>query len=444
LAARRPASARSAADPANLTVGRVGADGDGIAALADGAAVFIADSLPGEVFATGPLTRRGEGWAAPDARLLTASPDRQAPPCPHFGPCGGCTLQHWADVPYAAWKAGQLRTALVRAGFADPPIGRLARTPPAARRRIDLALRREGDRILVGLHQRRGRGVVDMHACPVLHPRLFALVGALRGVLPRVAGFRKAGSAVANLLDSGIDLLLRTDSPLQADDRVRLTELARAVGACRVSWADEHGPRGGGGSEPASTLEPATTLLAGVTVAPPPAAFLQASREGEAAITAAVLAGLPATLPRKARIVELFAGCGTLTFALAERARIIAYEGDPAAHMALRRAIAGRRIEAILRDLARQPLTAKDLAGAAAIVLDPPFGGALAQMPAIAASGVARVIYVSCNPAALSRDARLLSQAGYGLAAASPIDQFLWSSGVESVAVFTRGRSAGP
>ncbi len=310
--------------------------------------------------------------------------------------------------------------------------------PPAARRRIDLALQRDGERILVGLHQRRGRAVVDMHACPILHPRLFALAGALRGVLPRIAGFRKAGSAVANLLDSGIDLLLRTDSPLQAEDRVRLTELARAVGACRISWADEHGPRGGSGSEPACTLDSATTMLAGVTVAPPPAAFLQASREGEAAITAAVLAGLPAALPRKARIVELFAGCGTLTFALAKRARVVAYEGDPAAHDTIRRAIAGRRIEATLRDLARQPLTAKNLAGAAAIVLDPPFGGALAQLPAVAASGVARVIYVSCNPAALSRDARMLSQAGYKIAAATPIDQFLWSSNVESVTVFIR------
>lgn len=424
--------------PIELTVERIGADGDGVAKLPDGTVVFIPDTLPGERVAVGNLTRRGEGQAATDVRLSMPSPNRVTPPCPHFGPCGGCTLQHWADAPYAAWKTAQLRGALARAGFADAPSSSLARTPPAARRRIDLALLREGGQVLVGLHERRGKAVVDMHACPILHPRLFALVGALRGVLPRIAGFRKNGSAVANLLDSGIDLLLRTDSPLQADDRIRLTELAHSVGACRISWADEHGPRGGGASEPACALDAATTALAGVTVAPPPAAFLQASREGEAAITAAVLAGLPASLPRKARIVELFAGCGTLTFALAERARVIAHEGDPGAYDALRRAIAGRRIEAVCRDLARMPLTAKDLNGAAAIVLDPPFGGALAQMPAIAASGVARIVYVSCNPAALARDARILGQAGYGLVAATPIDQFLWSSAVESVAVFSK------
>ncbi len=97
-------------------------------------------------------------------------------------------------------------------------------------------------------------------------------------------------------------------------------------------------------------------------------------------------------------------------------------------------------MEAVLRDLARQPLTAKELPGAAAIVLDPPFAGAAAQMPGIAASGVERVIYVSCNPAALARDARALHGAGYQVLAATPVDQFLWSSQVESVVVFGRER----
>ena len=91
------------------------------------------------------------------------------------------------------------------------------------------------------------------------------------------------------------------------------------------------------------------------------------------------------------------------------------------------------------RDLARQPLSAKELAGAAMVVLDPPYGGAAAQIGAIAASKVARVAYVSCNPGALSRDAAILAQAGYRLMTATPIDQFLWSAQVEAVAVFALG-----
>jgi 23S rRNA (uracil1939-C5)-methyltransferase len=95
-------------------------------------------------------------------------------------------------------------------------------------------------------------------------------------------------------------------------------------------------------------------------------------------------------------------------------------------------------VEVRHRDLARQPLLPADLAGSAAVVLDPPHAGATAQMPAIAAAKCRRVIYVSCNPAALGRDARVLQAAGYRVLAATPIDQFLWSARLESVVVFGR------
>ena len=300
---------------------------------------------------------------------------------------------------------------------------------------MDLALIREGGTIRVGLHRHRGRDVIDIHTCLVLDPRLLALIGALRGVLPGIGGLRRTGSAIANLLDSGIDLLLRLDAPLSAADRTALTTMAQAAGICRISAAAGAGP-----PEPAAQFGPAITHLAGAEVSPPPGAFLQASRAGEAAITAAVLAGLPERMAARARIVELFAGSGTLTFAMAERARVVAYEGDPASHAALRRAAPGRRVDPVLRDLARQPLTAKDMAGAAAIVLDPPYAGAAPQMPAIAGAGAPRVVYVSCNPGALARDARVLHQAGYRVVQATPVDQFLWSAAVESVVVFERAR----
>ena len=412
-------------------IDRIGADGDGVATL-PGGAVYLPLTLPGECVAVSNLVRRGQGWTG-DAAILAPSPERQPAPCPHFGVCGGCTLQHWQDGPYAGWKSGQLHAALSRAGFTGVAPSALARTPPGARRRMDLALLRDATGVHVGLHRRRDRAVVDITSCLVLEPALVALIDALRHALPGIAGLRRTGSAVANRLDTGIDLLLRTDGPLVAADRTKLAALAGSAGLCRVSWALGDGP-----PEPACQLMPAEITLAGARVAPPPGAFLQASVPGEAAITAAVLAGLPDKLPGRARIVELFAGCGTLSFALAERARVTAYEGDRGAYEALRRAIAGRRVEAVHRDLARQPLTAKELSGAAAIVLDPPHPGAVAQMPAIAAAGVERLIYVSCNPAALARDGQVLQQAGYGIARATPVDQFLWSAQVESVVVFTR------
>ena len=238
---------------------------------------------------------------------------------------------------------------------------------------------------------------------------------------------------MVNLLDAGPDLLLRTDGVPTAANRVRLAALAEAQGVPRISWT-----RGNDPPEPACQLRPATTRFGTVQTVPPPGAFLQASLEGEAAITAAVLAGLPERLPAKARIVELFAGAGTLTHALAERARVHAYEGDGPALAALHRA-GNPRVTAVARDLVRQPLTAAEMKDAAAVVLDPPYAGAAPQMPALAASGVPAVVYVSCNPAALARDARVLVQAGYEAADATPIDQFLWSAQVEGVVAFRRG-----
>ena len=271
-----------------------------------------------------------------------------------------------------------------------------------------------------------------MHACPVLHRRLFALIAPMRALLGGLSALRRDGSVIVNLLDAGPDLLLRTDAALTLPDRSALVAFAREREILRVAWA-----RGNDKPEPICVLHPPRATLGDAVIEPPPGAFLQASLAGEAAIQAATLNAFSSPLPARSRIVELFAGCGTLTGVLARLARVDAYEGDPAAHAALHRA-GILRVAAHLRDLARQPLTAAELRGAAAVVLDPPWTGAAAQMPALAASGVPLICYVSCNPAALARDARVLLQGGYRLGAVSPVDQFLWSARVESVCVFTR------
>jgi 23S rRNA (uracil1939-C5)-methyltransferase len=257
-------------------------------------------------------------------------------------------------------------------------------------------------------------------------------------MLQGLQAVRREASLVVNLLEPGPDMLLRTDAALTLEDRVALTGFANAHGLPRVSQA-----RGNDTPETIALLRPATTVLSGITVRPPSGVFLQATTVGERAIIEAVLRGMPAKLSSKTRVAELYAGCGTLTFALARVARVAAFEGDTATIGALRQAInlggmAGR-IEAFQRDLARQPLSAKELGAFGAVVLDPPHGGAAEQIGQIAAAGVPAVVYVSCNPATLSRDARMLCGAGYTLVAATAIDQFLWSARLESVSVFRRG-----
>ncbi len=396
--------------------------------------LYVPLTLPDELVRARPLARRGEAWATVLEAVVEPSRDRVEPPCPHFGTCGGCVLQHWREDAYLAWKSKLLQRALLRAGFTDIPLAAIARNKPGSRRRMDLAVHRAGGSVLVGLHRQRG-AVVDLQTCVVLHPALVALIEPMRRLLTDLSGLHREGSLVANLLDSGIDLLLITDGELSLQDRGRLTDFARTHGLPRVSWA-----RQGALPEPICVLRSVTTSLTGATIAPPPGGFLQASADGEAAIVSAVLAGLPDKLPPRARIAELYAGCGTLTFALSRHARVTAWELDGAAVATLRSAAnasgqAGQ-IEVGHRDLYRQPVSAAELAPFSAVVLDPPYAGAAAQVVAIGAAKVPRVIYVSCNPSALARDARGLRAAGYRVLAATPIDQFLWSARLESVVVF--------
>jgi 23S rRNA (uracil1939-C5)-methyltransferase len=371
--------------------------------------------------------------------LLSRSPDRVEPPCPHFGRCGGCVLQHWSDERYVAWKADQLQAALRRAGF-DIKVNQPARAAAHERRRVDFALRRRAGAVIVGLHAARSAEVVDILECPVLAPPLMAMTAPLRAMLREISGLRREGSAVVNLLDNGPDLLLRGDAPLRADDRTRLARFAAEQGISRISWAV-----GKGEPETAAQLLRPEVALGGVSVSPPAGAFLQASAAGEAAIVSAALAGLPKRLPAKARVADLYAGNGTLTFPLAQRTRVDAFEGDAQAAASLREAARqsslGGRITVAARDLTRQPLAGRELAAYAALVVDPPYAGAPVQSAEIARARVPCVVYVSCNPAALARDAALFAAAGYRLTAATPIDQFLWSARLESVCVFalTRG-----
>jgi 23S rRNA (uracil1939-C5)-methyltransferase len=351
--------------------------------------------------------------------------------CPHFGSCGGCTLQHLDDTAYIARKSELLTIALHRAGYTDFALKPICRTGPGERRRMDLAGVRTRDGISLGLHRQRSEEVVDLATCLVLHPTLVALFSPLRNLLRRLQSVRREASVVANLLDSGPDLLLRTDAPLTLPDRLALSDFARAQSLLRISWARDNDE-----PEPIAILHPPTIELYGVTITLPPGAFLQASPSGEAAIINAVLAALPS----KGRIAELYAGCGSLTFALARKARVAAWEGDATSVIALRSAanhanLSGR-VEVTQRDLARQPLQSKELSAFSVIVLDPPFAGAAAQTVQVAAAKIPVVIYVSCNPATLARDARTLRQAGYRLTAAQPIDQFLWSGESESVCAF--------
>ncbi len=415
-----------------LTIARMGSAGDGVAETPDGP-LHIPRALPGEVV---QAQAAGRGQAVLEA-VETPSPERVEPPCRHFlQGCGGCALQHWDLGAQSAWKRVRLAEALARAGFPDAPVAETLATPTDSRRRADLALRRRPDgSVAVGFHVRNAAEVLDLHECHILRPELFALLAPLRMVLRRLSALSREGSAVVNLLDSGPDILLRTDKALGATGRRLLAAFAQQLGIPRIAWA-----QGDRLHETAAQTGPVRLDLSGVEVAPPPGAFLQASREGEAAIIGAVLAALPAKLPVRPRLLDLYAGIGTLSFPLAARGRVTAMEGSAEAVAALdaaaRKAVA--RVEAVRRDLARQPVLPAELKAFDLVVLDPPYAGAAEQVAQIARSALRHLVYVSCNPVALARDAAVLREAGFTVTAATPVDQFRWSAHLESVVGFSR------
>ncbi|GAN98050.1 ribosomal RNA 23S/tRNA (uracil-5-)methyltransferase [Komagataeibacter europaeus NBRC 3261] len=406
-----------------IRVVALGNDGDGIAQTPEGR-IFVSGTVPGDEI----VLAAHDGTRGTLDHVVIPGADRVPAPCHLFGTCGGCRIQDMALPALLDWKTGRVVESLQHVGFDAIPAPQAHQVSPHGRRRVDLAFRRVGKQIMLGLHRRRG-DVVDMRECTLLDPTLFALLTPLRALLHSLPAVHAGGDIQINLLDSGPDLLITMDGTPDANDRRILAQFGKAHGIPRISLQ-------GRPPETLALTGPVFHHFDDVRVVPPPGAFLQPARAGEAFIKAAVLAGLPRK-GLKAGIIELYAGCGTLSFALAEHAKVHAYEGDRAALACLKQASGGTRVLPALRDLNRQPVMATDLAKAAAIVLDPPHAGAGAQIAQIVAGKPPRIIYVSCNPVALQRDLTPLRHAGYQLDSVTVIDQFLWSAEVESVCVLT-------
>lgn len=420
-----------------LTIEALGAEGDGIATLPDGAKVFVPLALPGErVRASLP-----DGGRAVLEEVLKPSPDRVAPVSPHFGACGGCSMQHLAMEPYRAWKRGLLLTALANAGVATDTVAPLVSVPPASRRRATWFARRGADgKVVIGFLARASHEIVDMQECPVLALPLVALLAPLRDLLGRMLPPGGRAEVVANLLDTGIDLLLRLPGALPPPLRQMLAGFAAQRDLARLSWQPMARPGAPAPAwEPIVERRPARVLFGKVAVALPPGAFLQATKQAEDILVGEAVRAIDGAK----RVADLFSGAGAFTFPLAARSQVHAVDGDKALIASLRRAAdaagIGSRVTTDVRDLIKRPLVADELKKFDAVVFDPPRAGASSQAGRITAARIPLVVAVSCNPATFARDAKLLTDGGYIVETVIPVDQFLWTAHLELVAVFRRG-----
>jgi len=393
---------------------RLAAKGDGVAASGR----HTAGAVPGDTVDA--------------AGVITPGPHHIAPPCCHFATCGGCQLQHADDMVLAEFVRDRVVNAAKGQGCEPAELLPVHLSPPHTRRRAGLHALRTAKGAVLGYREGGSHRVVDLAECPVLHPALAGLIAPLRGLVAAHGPKGMVGIDLT-LADQGVEASL-THYPLEGLGPTEAAlDFARAQSLARLTIDQGYGP------ETVWEPEPVTVTLAGVAVSLPPGAFLQAT-EDAAAVMAADAA---AWLADAHMVADLFAGLGTFAFALRhgrEGRKVLAVEAGRAAHLACKAAgaRAGSGVLALHRDLFRSPLDPTELNRFDAVLLDPPRAGARAQVAEIAASTLAQVVYVSCNPSSWARDAAVLAAAGFRLAKLRPVGQFRWSTHVELVSLFER------
>jgi 23S rRNA (uracil1939-C5)-methyltransferase len=443
-----------------LHIERLGQRGEGIARAANGP-VYVPYALAGDIVLAEVAGERGHL-----VEILTASPDRIAPFCPHYGLCGGCAVQALAPAAYDEWKRGLLVEGLRRAGLSPldhddfgsnrskiinlidsqyserdlrekptPTFSHPALVAPLidaqgeGRRRATFHARFPAHGpAKVGFMQARAHEVIDLDACPILAPALQTAPALAHHLAAALGSARKPLDLAITATLTGLDIDLRGHGTCDPQETQALIRLAEREDLARLS---NHGAR---------IIERRAPLLriGRAEVTPPSGTFLQATQAGEEALAQSVCGALADAR----HIADLFAGLGTFSLRLAEKARVHAVDSENAALTALARAARATpgllEVSTETRDLFLRPLDAAELRAFDAVVFDPPRAGAQAQASALAAAAVPLVVAVSCNVQSFCRDAALLTAGGYKLESVIPIDQFRYSPHLEIVGIFRR------
>lgn len=393
------------------TIIRIAAKGDGVTQSGR----HISGGVPGDRIDTGGGLIRG--------------PHHVDPPCRHFARCGGCQLQHADETTLTQFVTARVLNAAEGQGMEAEEVLPTHLSPPNSRRRATLHGLRTQKGAVLGFRESGSHTIVDLAHCPVLADDLTRLLPSLRAFIAAY-GARGAVDVQLALSDQGVDVGLGnlTLDGLAANEAA--LDYARDNGLARLSVDQGYGP------ETVWEPEPVSITLNGMGVPMPVGSFLQATRDAQDLM----VADAQCWLEGSGIVLDLFAGLGTFAFGLMKQRKVLGVEADRAAHLAFKSAATrtGGAVHALHRDLFRNPLEPSELNRFDAAVLDPPRAGARAQIAQIAASDLARVVYVSCNPSSWARDAAKLVESGFRLEKLRPVGQFRWSTHVELVSLFVR------
>jgi len=421
-------------------------DGHGIADI-EGKSVFVDGAITGETVLFQRERKRKNYDEADLLEVVEVSPDRVEPPCVNFMLCGGCTLQHLSPEAQLNAKQAALRQALERIGKVSPleVLEPLAGQPLGYRRRARLGARlvSKKGRVLVGFREKRSSFVADMQSCETLTPELSKLIPELSDLIGALHISARVPQIEISMGDNEISLVFRVLDAPNDNDR----ELLRAFGERNTAqiWLQTGGP---GTLVPLDSEKLPDDLWYelpeyDLRLAFGPLDFIQVNQDlNRRMISQAMKLANPQP---EDRVLDLFCGIGNFTLPLARHSRrVVGVELDA-------RMVAKATANAIRNGLDNVEFYAADLADTTAarpdwwgagfdlVVVDPPRAGAQEVLQQIAATGARKLLYVSCHPGSLARDAGILcSEYGYRLRSAGAMDMFPATSHVESMALFDR------
>lgn len=358
------------------------------------------------------------------------------PVCPHFEECGGCQFQNMSVLEYRSLKEKSVREIIGKGPCPEVWSPSLF-VPEKTRRRVTFSATKQDGVIVIGFHRHRSHDIVPISQCRVILPSLQSILERMPAALAPILHEKKEVDIFLQDVDGRIECVVTGLPATGSRQTENLAKVAKDLGLARVSLVTREG------AEPRVYIDlcPVQKTSGKLSVDIPPAAFLQPSAEGEAALVVAVNEGLSSLKGTKNRIVDLFCGCGTFSGPLLEKGFVLAVEEDKRMVDCLKKsARTDSRLTVESRDLFKEPVGPRELANYDAVVLDPPRAGAKEQASKLAKSKVPIVVYVSCHPSSFSRDARILVEGGYQFKSLQIVDQFIWSSHVELVGTFLRRR----
>ena len=444
-----------------LSVESLDLEAQGVAHNAQGKVVFIEGALPGERVQVSVYRRKNNWEQATMTALGRESTHRVQPPCPYFGlhagACGGCKMQHLhvgAQVAVkqraledALWHIGKLKPERVLRPIEGPSWGYRDRARLSVRHVVKKGC------VLVGFHERKSSYVADMRTCKVLAPQVSALLMPLRALIASMDQRDRLPQIEVAVGSDRTVLVLRHLEPLTEPDLARLRAFASTHG---VTWWLQ--PKGPDTAHPLDPNEPAPEYRLpefGLVMRFKPTDFTQVNSQINRTLVAQAVRLLDPQ-PHE-RLIDWFCGLGNFTLPIATRAReVLGVEGSEtllvrSRENALRNGLAAKTVFASRNLFEMTPQHLERDGAADKWLVDPPREGALALVkslvdllaePSAPSSWKppSRIVYVSCNPATLARDAALLvQQGGYRCAAAGAVNMFPHTAHVESIAMFERG-----